>query len=65
MCAISREVEEIGIEGLIIVLLPVLDYGPVTIMSLNHKKISWFNIGSQGIECFLLCEMLHFNWEQW
>lgn len=54
MCAISGEAEEIGVEGLIIVLLPALDYGPVTIMSLNHKKISWFNIGFQDIECLFI-----------
>jgi hypothetical protein len=36
-------------DKLTFVLPSLLDYGPVTIISLSHKKISWLNIGSLDI----------------
>lgn len=50
MCAISREVEETGFEDSY-VLPSILGCGPVMIMSLNCKKISWFNIGFLDMGC--------------
>lgn len=46
--------QEIGIEGLVFVLPSILDYGPVTVVSLNHKKTSVFNIGSLDMECLFI-----------
>lgn len=54
MRAISGKVEETSREGLIFAFPSIFDYGPLIIMPLNHKKISWFNIGSLDMECLFI-----------